>query len=169
MNVTDYTDVLEQFILSHDTLSKFDYTIDRYDTENTVMAYVKMPVIDDILIVNIQNDFIDYLQDKEIDYVNALVTTTSQTDELVIDLIYPSDDNVQEHVMKMQKPEVDTFVNVHDGMGDCTICGADNVVIDDHVCMTTVNLTEKIFTTIKEFKMYFENKTDASLKDLKIK
>lgn len=47
-------------------------------------------------------------------------------------------------IIKLQKPQHNTFINVkknNDGIdiGDCSVCGADNVIVNDHICKTLLD------------------------------
>lgn len=46
--------------------------------------------------------------------------------------------NIDSSVIKLQKPNTDTYVNVHNNIGDCTICDLKDVDIEDHICQTLI-------------------------------
>lgn len=122
-------------------------------------------------------------------------------DDIKNDELFPVQEDggpvVTGEVVKLQKPNEEAYTNVRsDGegnvIGDCTVCGADSVETDMHVCQTIItdpNIGEPsreqdipaqpirdiyeqdMVTTIKDFKKLFEGslKTSIEFTDEQIK
>lgn len=63
-----------------------------------------------------------------------------------------------EQVFKIQKPAVDTFVNINNEIGDCTVCGINGVKITNHVCQTPIDIDK-----INDFTTHVNNMNERKL------
>jgi hypothetical protein len=72
-------------------------------------------------------------------------------------------------VVKLQKPQEDTFTDIetnNDGveLGNCSVCGAENVIIADHICKTILKQESKSYDDLIDKKQELLNKLDNTKK-----
>lgn len=185
-NNDDALYVLEQFIDSEYfptelVLNKMNYKTDEDKYTHTVMCY--FDVNDDVynnynkyersMVTSFEN-FLRNTEDipKEITMENFHTTTINGENSIVIQIVdeyMVFENNVQQvqagEVVKLQKPQNNTFTDIvtnNDGVeiGNCSVCSAENVVVEDHICKTIVDpkayeSLKNMVTTIETFKEMF--------------
>jgi len=72
-------------------------------------------------------------------------------------------------VVKIQKPQEDAFTEVetnNDGveLGNCSVCGAENVIIADHICKTILQQENKSYDNLVNKKQELLNKLNDTKK-----
>lgn len=72
-------------------------------------------------------------------------------------------------VVKLQKPQEDTYTDIetnNDGveLGNCSVCGAENVVISDHICKTILKQESKSYDDLVDKKQDLLNKLNNTKK-----
>jgi len=79
-------------------------------------------------------------------------------------------------VVKIQKPQEDTYTDIetnNDGveLGNCSVCGAENVVIADHICKTILKQESKSYDDliIKKKDLEKQLKADKDNKEIEKK
>jgi len=53
-------------------------------------------------------------------------------------------------IVKLQKPNQDTYININGNTADCSICKAKDVNMIDHICQTMLHI--EMVTTLKDFR-----------------
>lgn len=140
--------ILKNFISNYKIFNKTNVEYDNdisNDKQNTILfAYTNYELNSDRILNSIKLDLIDYLKANNIDYLNVDCSRTAGN-KIVIILIL----NGINEMMKITKPELDTFINVENGIGDCSICNKKKVDINTHVCT-------EVITDLNKFKIFFE-------------
>lgn len=76
-------------------------------------------------------------------------------------------------VIKLQKPAPETFTNIvinNDSVaiGDCKICGATGVVVDDHICKTILDTNDQVPSEFNMTESRFKNIRAKGLNETKM-